>query len=92
MTRDKKAEAAAIRKILHQDWDLIGCGVPEDEYDSYVWPVYALLIRSAGRDDVTAYLRWVADVNMTSPVPEPRLTMVVGKLMALGLEDKTPPA
>jgi hypothetical protein len=92
VTRDTKAEAAAIRKILHQDWDPIGCGVPEDEYDSYIWPVYALLIRNAGPDEVTAYLRWAADVNMTSPIPEPRLAIVVDKLMALGLENKAPPA
>jgi len=92
VTRDTKAETAAIRKILRHDWDPIGCGVPEDEYDSYVWPVYALLIRNAGRDEVTAYLRWAADVNMTCSVPEERLAAVVDRLMALRLENKVPPA
>jgi hypothetical protein len=92
VTRDTKAETAAIRKILHEDWDPIGCGVPEDEYDSYVWPVYSLLIRGGRRGEVTGYLRWAADVNMTCPVPETRLTAVVDKLMALGFENKTPPA
>ena len=92
MSRDTKAEPAAIRKILHQDWDPIGCGVPEDEYDSYVWPVYALLVRNARRDEVAAYLRWAADEKMTSPVPDAKLTSVVDKLLALGLESKAPPA
>ena len=92
MTRDTKAESAAIRKILHQDWDPIGCGVPEDEYDGYVWPVYALLIRNADREEVTAYLRWAADVHITCPVPEARLIAVVDRLMALGFHTKTPPA
>lgn len=94
MTRDTKAESSAIRKILHQDWDPIGCGVPEDEYDSYVWPVYALLIRDAPRDEVAAYLRWAADVNITLPVPEEKLAVVLDKLMALDLggQEKTPPA
>lgn len=92
MTRDTKAEATAIRKILHQDWDPIGCGVPEDEYDSYVWPVYDRLIHGAAADEVKAYLRWAADVNMTCPVPEARLSAVVDKLLGLGLENKAPPA
>lgn len=89
MTRDTRAESAAIRKILRQDWDPIGCGVPEDEYDSYIWPVYALLIRRAERDEVTAYLRWAADVH-TCPVPEARLMVVVDKLMTLNLENENP--
>ena len=91
MTRDTKAEFAAIRNILNQDWDPIG-DVPDDEYDSYVWPVYALLIRNAGRDEVSAYLRWAADVQMACPAPETRLVAAVDRLMALGLENKTPPA
>jgi hypothetical protein len=92
VTRDTKAESAEIRKILHQDWDPIGCGVPEDEYDSYIWPVYGLLMRGAGRDEIASYLRWAADVNIACPVPEPKLALVVDKLLALGFENKTPPA
>jgi hypothetical protein len=92
VTGDTRAGAAAIRKIFHQDWDPIGCGVPEDEYDRYLWPVYRLLMRNAPRKEVTAYLRRAADRSMISPVPEPRLTLVVDRLMALGLENKAPPA
>jgi hypothetical protein len=89
VTRNTKAETAVIRRILHQDWDPIGCGVPEDEYDGYVWPVYALLIRNAGREEVTANLRWAADEHITCPVAEPKLTAVVDRLMALGFEKGT---
>jgi hypothetical protein len=85
MSRDTKAETKAINTILWKDWDPIGCGVPEDEYESYVWPVYKLLIDGAPRADVTAYLRWAADENITCPVPENRLVAVVDKLMALGV-------
>ncbi len=93
MSRDTKAESMAIRGILHGEWDPIGCGVPADEYDSYVWPVYALLMRGAPRDEVAAYLRWAADVNIAMPVPEERLALVLDKLMSLGLETgKAPPA
>lgn len=59
--------------------------MPEDEYQSYVWPVHKLLIDGAPREDVVAYLRWAADENITVPVPENRLQAVVDNLMALGL-------
>ena len=85
MMRDTKAETRAINMILWKDWDPIGCGVPDDEYRSYVWPTYKLLIDGASRADVAAYLRWVADEYITMPVPEERLNQVVDKLLALGL-------
>lgn len=78
-----KDEAASVRAVLHGVWDPIGCGVPADEYDSYLWPVLALLKRSAPADEVRTYLRWAADEAMMSPVPEERLERVVGMLMAL---------
>lgn len=85
MSRDTKAETRAINTILWRDWDPIGCGVPEDEYHSYVWPVYKLLIDAAPRADLVAYLRWAADENITCPVPEKRLQEVVDKLLALSI-------
>lgn len=78
-----KAETAAVRAILHGVWDPIGCGVPEDEYDSYLWPVLGLLKRKAPRDEVRAYLRWAADEAMSSPVPEERLERVLDMLLAV---------
>jgi len=86
MSRDTKAESRAINTILWRDWDPIGCGVPEDEYESYVWPVYQLLLDGAPREDVADYLRWVADEHITCPVPENRLQAVVDKLLALGVK------
>lgn len=85
MSRDTKAETRAINAILWKDWDPIGSGVPEDEYESYVWPVYKLLIDGAPRDKVAAYLRWAADENITVSVPEKRLEAVHDELMALKL-------
>ena len=78
-----KPLAAAIRKILHQDWDPIGCGVPEDEYDSYLWPVLRLLQDGAAREDIADYLRTAARESMSCNVPEQRLSIVLDKLMAL---------
>ncbi len=78
-----KTRTTAIRKILHQDWDPIGCGVPEDEYDSYLWPVLRLLQDGAPREAVADYLRTAATDSMSCTVPEQRLSLVLDKLMAL---------
>ncbi len=85
MNRDTKAETRAISQILWRDWDPIGCGVPEDEYDLFVWPVYKLLIEGAARDEVAAYLRWAAETQIEIKAPEERLAIVVDKLLALKL-------
>lgn len=88
MDRDKiNASAAAVRTILHQDWDPIGCGVPEDEYDSYLWPVLKLLQDGAPPAAIADYLRNAARDAMSSTVPEERLALVVDKLLALRLAD-----
>lgn len=86
MSRDTKAETRAINTILWKDWDPIGCGVPEDEYESYVWPVYKLLIDGAPREAIASYLRETADEVITDSVPENRLQLVVDKLFALGVK------
>lgn len=85
MKRDTKVETRAINTILWKHWDPIGCGAPEDEYESYVWPVYKLLIDAAPREEVAAYLRWAAETQLETPVGEDRLAQVVDKLMALRL-------
>jgi len=84
-----REDGAKVRAILHGQWDPIGAGVPEDEYDSYVWPVLVLLMRRAGRPEVEEYLRWAANEEMKSPVPEDRLAQVLDRLMALDV-DETP--
>ena len=84
-----RVDGAKVRAILHGAWDPIGAGVPEDEYDSYVWPVHVLLMRRAGRAEVEEYLRWAADEEMKSPVPEDRLTQVLDRLMALEVDRTT---
>jgi hypothetical protein len=85
VSRDTKAETRAINAILWKDWDPIGCGVPEDEYESYVWPVYKLLIDGVPREAIAEYLRWVAENLIEIPVSEERLAPAVDKLMALRL-------
>jgi hypothetical protein len=81
-----RVDGAKVRAILHGQWDPIGAGVPADEYDSYVWPVLVLLMRRAERPEVEEYLRWAADVEMKSPVPEDRLAQVLDSLMVLEVD------
>ncbi|MEQ1817761.1 MAG: hypothetical protein ABL871_04055 [Terricaulis sp.] len=88
MSRDTKADARAINTILWKDWDPIGCSVPEDEYWSYVWPVYKLLVDGAPREAIMDHLRWVAETYFTVSAPENRLQMVVDKLIALGVKPR----
>ena len=48
-----------INRVLLRDWDPIGVGDdPEasDEYESYVYGVFRLLLDGAGEDAVAAYL------------------------------------
>lgn len=88
MSRDAKAETRAINQILWRDWDPIGCGVPEDEYESYVWPIYELLIGRKPRAEIEAYLRWAADEAITVSVADEKLQHVVDKLLALPIAPK----
>lgn len=49
----------AIRKVLMEHWDPIGVAdIPEaqDEYDSYVGPVYRLLVSGASDAELIDYL------------------------------------
>ena len=84
--RDKAmARFEAVRAILWRDWDPIGCGVPEDEYDDYVWPTLRLLQRGAPANEIAAYLRETAAQTIGCPVPDRKTDGIVAKLMALDL-------
>lgn len=77
------ADFRGVRKILWEDWDPIGCGVPADEYDDYVGPVLRLLIEKAPPERLAAYLRETAAETIGCPVGEEKLAQVVAKLTAL---------
>lgn len=73
----------SVRKILWEDWDPIGCGVPTDEYDDYAPHVVRLLIERKPREMVADYLRVTAADIIGCPVSDEKLREVVTKLMAL---------
>ncbi len=72
-----------VRKVLWEDWDPIGCGVPQDEYDDYVGPVLRLLMKNEAGADVAEYLRITAAETIGCPVSEDKLASVVDKLLSL---------
>ena len=86
MSKDQRDRAKTgfeqVRAILHGEWDPIGCGVPEDEYDSYVWPTLKLLMANAPRAEVEGYLREAAK-GMACSVPDKRLNSVLDHLFEL---------
>ena len=46
-----------IRQILRFDWNPINVeGLPLDEYDSYIVPVYRILTSTRSEDDLIKYL------------------------------------
>jgi len=59
-SREKRAAEIqdAIRQILLHDWDPIGtAGIgPDDEYDSYIAPVYRILASSRSEQDLIEFL------------------------------------
>jgi hypothetical protein len=51
-----------VRAILMEEWDPIGCGVPEDEYDAYVGPIAMMLTEeSVTREQIANHLFDIAD-------------------------------
>jgi hypothetical protein len=51
-----------VRAILWTEWDPIGCGVPEDEYDAYVGPIATMLTDdSVTREQLAGHLFDIAD-------------------------------
>lgn len=80
----------SIRQILFQDWDPIGVSAdpewPEDEYDSYIAPVYRILCGSRKEDELVDYLFqtekqtigvWCENAEMLRPVAKKLLELDV---------------
>jgi hypothetical protein len=67
-----KADTDAIRHILHSEWDPIGCGVPHDEYDSYIPGIYRLLQECGDVRKLAAHLEKLETISMGLPSNSPR--------------------
>ena len=61
MTNSRDSRAAniqdSIRQVLYRDWNPIGFGaLPEGEYDSYIAPVYRILVGSRSEQELIEFL------------------------------------
>jgi hypothetical protein len=88
LTKDKYHERArryheAIHDILIKEWDPIGMGVPQDEYDSYIPQIYKRLITRASEQNLFDYLWWVETTNMGLSGNRTRTWEIVHKLFQL---------
>jgi hypothetical protein len=89
-TRQKRAAEIqnSIRQILYHDWNPIGCGgeieLPKDEYDSYIAPVYRVLVGSHSEQElVDCLFRMERDViGMPCGSPE-QLRPVARRLLEI---------
>jgi hypothetical protein len=79
----------AIRQVLLHEWEPIGVGdIPqaEDEYDSYVPAIYALLVRRESRYKLIDYLWSVETVAMGLCGNRRRTEEVADRLLRLADE------
>ena len=76
--RDWKADVNAVRTILMSEWDPIGCGVPDDEYDSYIPMIYRLMQARVRVEDLAAHLLKLETDTMCLP-PRPEVDRCVAK-------------
>ena len=85
--KDRASEVqASIRKVLFYDWDPIGIsdvGI-DDEYDSYIAPIYRILVGGRSEDDIIKRLVGFEHDSMGLPGRNPEtLRPVARKLLEL---------
>ena len=82
-----KRDFGAVREVLLTDWNPVGCyGLPEDEYDSYVWPIVRLLKEGADETALAQHLHEVELFYFSRDTPVANLLPIARALIALGLE------
>ena len=82
--------AESIRQIRHvfmHEWDPIGIAElpnwPDDEYDSYVMPMYSLLRQDKSASAVSAYLAKVYEHIMGSRLPPEKFAEATQKFLQI---------
>ena len=75
-----------INEVLHKEWAPIEGGVPNDEYESYVGPIAAMLLNGAPDSELAAYLDHIETevMGLGGALPTNRFTAVIAALRALG--------
>ncbi len=62
--RDWKADVDEIRRVLMSEWDPIGCGVPEDEYDRYIPVIYHFMQEHVATEVLASHLEKLETQSM----------------------------
>jgi len=84
-----KQISKTIRDILLKYWDPIGIykSGPDDEYDSYIWPVFKLIRNRTGINEMTDYLyNLEKDIVGSFPDSKEQIILVSEKLVSLKRE------
>ncbi|WP_395646514.1 hypothetical protein [Terricaulis sp.] len=86
-----KRDFEAVREVLRTVWNPVGAeGLPEDEYDDYVWPIVALLRRGADTDALMRHFAEVEAIYFGSTTSGDKRRSAVAALLALGSEAEGP--
>jgi hypothetical protein len=81
-----REDAQAIRDIFMRDWDPIGAGVPEDEYDNYIGPVYRILLGTRSEEELIDFLfRTETETIGLNPVGREHLRPIAQELLKLNV-------
>jgi hypothetical protein len=83
--RDWLADVDKIRRILMTEWDPIGCGVPDDEYDSYIPKIYQLIQKQVSVDDLARHLTGLVTASMGLAAQHHRDRRIAENLLKLML-------
>ncbi|MGE5607938.1 MAG: hypothetical protein ACM359_01680 [Bacillota bacterium] len=81
--RDPYELVKLVRDVLFKDWNPIGCGVPEDEYDSYIPGITRLLLQGADSQQISDHLYTLETVNIGLRGNRKRNACVAAKLLSL---------
>ncbi len=71
----------SIRQILRYNWNPIGCAgdLPDDEYDSYIAPVYRILAGSRSEQELIKCLYRIERDTINLPCHSPDLLLPVAR-------------
>jgi hypothetical protein len=84
LSRDEQKRLyKTISRLLWTDWDPIGCGVPEDEYDSYVPAILTMLMSGVDKHRLAEHLYEIETVTMCLQGDMKRDIVVAERLLQL---------
>lgn len=82
----------AVRHILTHVWNPVGvAGLPEDEYDTYVWPIVRLLREGASDEALAEHFRDVELKYFSRDVDTAQLKPVIEALRAVSVSKEGEP-